>query len=370
MKTEKKHIAILCSRLDLPGGTERAICNFANLFVAKGHIVIILVVDAANTADAFYPLEKNITVRAVPLHFGITPRGNPLSRKIAFIGHISQLKNEIKQLKPDIVISTDYPYSVAAVIGGVQKLTRLVSWEPHHFYWLKKNKFWIYLFKKTYPKLHTVICLNDTEKKLFDKMGCHTTIIPGFVPGFPASRASLDSRELLTVGWFIKRKGIDLVPAIAKIVFQQYPDWKWKLVGKGEEAAALQIAIKESRLQDNILIIPPVAHEELEPMYHGASLYIMTSRSEGFPAVLIESMAHGVPCISFDCASGPSDIIRDNEDGKLVETENVEAMAQAIISLIADETKRKKMGEHAFINVQRYGAENIYNSWESAVLSL
>lgn len=369
MNSLPAHIVILCSRLNLPGGTERAICNFANLFARKGHTVSILVVDPANTKASFYPLEKNITLTAIPLHFGITRSGNMFTRKVALVRHINRLKEEIKTRNPDIVISTDYPFSIASVLGGVHKITKLVSWEPHHFYWLKRNKFWTYLFKKTYPKLHSVICLNNTEKELFEKIGCHTTVIPGFVPGFAEQKASLETKELLTVGWFIKRKGIDLVPAIAKIIFQQYPDWKWKLVGQGEEAAALQTAIEQNKLQNNLIIIPPVEHEKLETIYHGTSLYIMTSRSEGFPAVLIESMAHGVPCISFDCASGPSDIIRHNEDGKLVEPENIKAMAEAIISLIADDTGRKKMGERAFANVKRFSAESIYNLWNNELFT-
>ncbi len=358
---KKKHIVILCSRLDLPGGTERAICNFANLFSTKGHLVQVIVLD--NTANSFYPLEKKITVIAKPLHFGITKTGNMVSRKYAFYRHIGKLKSIIKKIQPDIVISTDYPFSVAAVLGGLKKFSRLVSWEPHHFYWLKKNRFWSYLFNKTYPKLDIVVCLNETEKKIFEQLGCRTIVIPGFIPDFPDEQATLNSKEMLTVGWFIERKGIDLVPLIAKLIFQKHPDWKWKLVGKGEGLTQLTKAIIENGLENNMVIVPPVGHRELEEIYSHASLYIMTSRFEGFPAVLIESMAHGVPCISFDCPTGPSDIIRHGIDGILVKKENTVAMAEAINSLIEDNNKRKTMGRLAFQNIRRFSPESVYELW-------
>jgi glycosyltransferase involved in cell wall biosynthesis len=79
--------------------------------------------------------------------------------------------------------------------------------------------------------------------------------------------------------------------------------------------------------------------------------------------VLLEAMTLGIPCISFKCPSGPSDIIKDNEDGILVELENKEAMIEAIDRLITDHNKRNEMGENAYNNIQRFSPTNIYNLW-------
>jgi len=188
-------------------------------------------------------------------------------------------------------------------------------------------------------------------------------VIPSFIPQFPFPDALLNSKELLTVGWLVKRKGIDMVPAIGEIIFKKHPDWKWTLVGEGEELVNLQKNIRERKIEGNFTILEPVSYQELEKIYRAASIYVLTSRSEAFPTVLIESMAHGVPCVAFDCSTGPSDIINDYEDGVLVENENPFKMAEAICLLIEQEQLRKKMGENAAKNIRRFSAIEVYSLW-------
>ncbi|MBK8142709.1 MAG: glycosyltransferase [Chitinophagaceae bacterium] len=90
----------------------------------------------------------------------------------------------------------------------------------------------------------------------------------------------------------------------------------------------------------------------------------MTSRNECFPMTLLEAQSAGLPCISFDCDSGPRHIIKNEENGILVEKENTLQLAAAVSSLIMDEAKRKKMGELAFNNIQEFSPGKIYQLWK------
>jgi glycosyltransferase involved in cell wall biosynthesis len=360
MSISQLHITILCSRLDLPGGIERSVVNTVNLFVEKGNKVTFLVLDSA--IESFYPVHQSVNVIQLPLTFGITNEGNIISRKIKFISDIIKLKRKIRLLNPDVIISSEYPYTVAIILAGQKKYSRIYAWEHHHYAWLKKNRFWTFLFKRAYHKLHGIICLNQTEAEHYYKIA-PSFVIPNFIDTINVQQSSGNSKQILSIGWLIHRKGIDMMLKVAKNILQKYSDWTWKLIGTGEMEEKVKNFIIIEKLEGKFILEPPI-DSNLENKYLNSSIFVLSSRSEAFPMVLLEAMAHGVPCISFNCPSGPADIITHNVDGLLVEKENTEKLADAISFLITNEEMRKKMGEKAVENVQRFSPENIYELWK------
>jgi glycosyltransferase involved in cell wall biosynthesis len=357
------HILIICSGLDTPGGIERAITNTANLFSEKGNRVTILVLDESK--QSFYPINTEIEIKQFHLHFGIAKTGNILSRKINFFNHIKNLKKIIISLAPGVIITTEYVHTIAARIA-IKKSIKIISWEHHHFNWLSRNTFWKLLYKYFYPKIDLVVCLNETEEKYYRQIGCKTFVIPNFIPILPQKTSLLESKIILTIGWLIKRKGVDLIPAIAEIVFKQHPNWKWKIIGIGEEEASLVQKIEDLNIARNFEIIEPNT-PDVEKEYLSCSVYAMPSRFECFPMVLLESLSYGVPAVAFDCPTGPGDIIKNGEDGFLVEKENINAMAGALLFFIQNEEKRKQFGKNGRQNIQRYSADAIYELWKPAI---
>ena len=354
-----QHIVILCSRLDLPGGIERAVVNTASLFVTKGHSVTLLILD--EVSNLFYPVDPLVKIIQQPLSFGITPEGNIITRKIKLLSDVLKLRKLVKQLQPDIIIATEYPFAVAAVLSGAKKQSKVVSWEHHHFYELKKNIFWNEIFNLTYPRLYAVVCLNEDEKSLFGTANTNPVVIPNFIQ--PATKADLTNKLLLTIGRLTSIKGTVLLLQTAKSVLLQHPNWQWKLIGDGDMKEQVLSFIEQENLQHRLILQAPIEHTIL-PEYQNAAIYVMTSRNECFPMTLLEAMSVGLPCISFDCETGPRHIINNYEDGLLIEKENTGKLAAAISSLISNEEERKKMGEKAFQNIQRFSPETIYRLWE------
>ncbi len=359
----RKNIIIICSRLDLPGGIERAVCNTANLFQSNGHGVTLLVLD--ETANAFYPLEQEITLLHHNINFGIGKFGNVLSRKLSFFKDIKKLKAVLNLIKPDAVISTEYPFTIATYLAVGKASVPVYAWEHHHFHHLPKSRFWNFLFKRIYPKLSSVICLNPDEARLFGSIGCRTVVIPNFTQR--GNKALLDKKNFLTIGWLSKTKGVDQIPEIAKEVFAKHPDRQWKIIGSGEERKWLLNELKKKGLDANVSVIEPSTNN-LEGDYLSASVYVSTSRFECFPMVLLEAMSHGLPCIAFDCPTGPRFIINNGSDGLLIEPGNVGAMAIALINLMKDEEKRQALGNAAYQNIGRFSPDKIFALWESHVL--
>jgi glycosyltransferase involved in cell wall biosynthesis len=361
-----KHIAILCSRLDLPGGIERTIANTSNLFTENGHKVSLVILD--DVANSFYPIDGKVQITQQKLSFGITKEGNVVSRKIKLLTDVLKLSKILKQLKADIVIATEYPFAIAAVLTGAKKHSKILSWEHHHYYELEKNNFWERSFKLSYPKLDEVVCLNEDEKKIFAQLNPNTAVIPNFIKTIskllPIAIGSKSQPLLLTIARLTPVKGISLLLETAEIVLKQNPHWKWKIIGDGEMKNEVLAFIKKENLRDRLILQPPVDHK-IENEYHQAAIYVMTSENECFPMTLLEAMSAGTPCVAVDCETGPRHIIRNNEDGLLVKERDPQKLAAAISSLIIDEQKRKKMGEKAFENIQRFSAEKIFELWEN-----
>src|SRR4051794_8237183 len=189
MNDQKPHIAILASRLDLPGGTERMVVEAANLFTSNGHKVTLLIPD--KKAASFFPLDNSVKVVHDPLDFGLTEKGNILTRKARLASHVIRLRRMIKKINPSIIISTDYVYTICARLAISKGGPKIFAWEHHHFYWLNKSSFWKWLQKLTYPGLEGVICLNKTEAQLHSAAGCKTFVIPNFIRSH--EQAALDS---------------------------------------------------------------------------------------------------------------------------------------------------------------------------------
>ncbi|HEX8315686.1 MAG TPA: glycosyltransferase, partial [Flavisolibacter sp.] len=214
------------------------------------------------------------------------------------------------------------------------------------------------------PKFRLVIVYNPDETKYYT--GCRTIVIPNFIFELPLIFSAQKKKTILTVGWLIHRKGVDLIPAIAAKFLLKYAGWNWTIIGEGELKQELLLQIHELGLQGRVIIQEPI-----KPLvaadYQGISLFVMTSRIEPFGLVLIEAMSNKVSCIAFDCESGPRHIITHKEDGWLIPPEDIDAMAEAIETLVADESQRAIMAEKALENVRRFTAENVYEQWKKVI---
>ena len=352
------HIVILCSRLDLPGGIEKAIVNTANLFIEKKQAVTLVVLDT--TKDSFYPVHPSVKIIEQPLSFGITSAGNVVTRKIKLLSDVLKLRKIMKVLRPDFIIATEYPFAAAAILTGAKKYASVVSWEHHHFYELEKNLFWNKLFRLTYPRLNAIICLNKDEQRLYATINSNPVVIPNFVE--QGTAASLVNKLILTVGRLTPVKGTDLLLQTACLVLKKHPDWQWKLIGDGEMKATVTNFINTEKLDGKLILQQPVSHTILTE-YQQSSLYVMTSRNECFPMTLLEAQSVGLPCISFDCETGPRHIITHNQNGLLAEKENPAKLADAISLLINEEDKRQQMGNNALVAIQQFSPEKVYQLW-------
>lgn len=175
---------------------------------------------------------------------------------------------------------------------------------------------------------------------------------------FPNNFSACENKKIISIGRLEKQKGFDILIDI----FIQYPEWKLNIYGEGSEKWNLERKIKQLNLEKNIILRGKTStiYDELIK----SSIYVMSSRYEGFPLVLLEAQSCGLPIVSFNCPYGPSEIINDTEDGFLCEVGEIEKFREKTLELIISEEKRKTMGKRARENVSRFSKDKIMSKWK------
>jgi glycosyltransferase involved in cell wall biosynthesis len=225
--------------------------------------------------------------------------------------------------------------------------------------------------RRRYAALDAVVVLGEGERTAFEAITKGATpvhAIPNAVPALPGERARLEAHTVLAVGRLRRVKGYDrLIRAFATVV-GDHPDWQLRICGDGRERAALQALVGELGLAAHVQLIGLVRHVEHE--LERASVFVLSSRAEGLPLALLEAMSKGVPVVSFDCPTGPREVIAHGVDGLLVPNGDEAALGRAIAALIEDDALRRRLGSAAIRKAEAFGIGGVGERWETFVSGL
>lgn len=369
-------IVYLYTALTTKGGADRIITQKANYLADVYKHDIYIITDSQNKRPFSFPISKNVKHIDLGINFDKQYKYNVLIRYFVYKFLINKYKNKLalclNKIKPQITISTlgrdmDFltefndgsrkvgeshiarPYMrnlhLMEAKGGIYKLMAQ--------YWRKKQE-------KAIKKLDAFVVLTEADADQWKEIQ-QKYIIPNPITLEPNGYSSCKGNKIISVGRLTEQKGYDLLIDTWQTIAYKYPDWIINIYGEGELHDKLQQQICNSHLEKQIILCKPVTN--ISQKYIESSFYVMSSRFEGFGLVLTEAMCCGLPCISFDCPSGPSEIIKDKEDGLLVENGNINALADSICFMIENEEKRIQMGEKAKENVMRFSAEHIMKQW-------
>ncbi|MBV6879078.1 glycosyltransferase family 4 protein [Epilithonimonas ginsengisoli] len=345
------------------GGLERVLSLKASLLAENyGYEVSILVLNDSDKAP-FYNFSSRIRF------YSIEVGGNPIGYVLSYKNGIQRVINEIK---PNIISVCDDGLKGFFIPQFVRTKAKII-YERHVSKLAETNSNqsilqkastrikWL-LMEMLGKKFDSFVVLTEGNKKEWGSLR-NIEVVPNPLSFYPEMSSHLDNKKVICVGKISFQKGQDLLLKAWKNITQQFPDWTLELYGKENRNF-----LDTSTLPENVSWYPPA--KNIKEKYLASSIYVMSSRFEGFGMVLIEAMACGVPCISFNCNYGPSDIISDGIDGFLVQKENVDELSRKIEYLIENREKRIEFGKSAKQNVKRFSPQMIVEQWNNLFKNL
>ncbi|MEO3754081.1 glycosyltransferase family 4 protein [Streptomyces sp. B6B3] len=266
----------------------------------------------------------------------------------------------LRELKDGILVTTRPALNILAALFATEGVIR-VAQEHMNLYTHRKDV--RAAIAELYPRCEAVAVLTHRDREDYEAFapGARVVRVPNAVHTLKQKMSTCSSRIAVAAGRFRGQKGFDmLIPAWAKAV-EEHPDWQLRIFGSGERRAQLRGLIDEYHMYNHIFLMGLT--DKLDDELAKASMYVLSSRFEGLPMVMIEAMSHALPVVSFDCPTGPADVLTDGKDGLLVPAEDIDGLARAMSRLMADEGLRAEMGDAALMTVQSYSPEAIRDQW-------
>lgn len=364
-------IALVISSLG-GGGAERVMATLANAWAASGTTVTLITL--ATSENDKYLLDPH--VRRVALGVtdnsvnAITAIGNNVRRILA-------LRAAIRDYRPDAVISFLDTTNALAILACTGLRIPVIVSDRVDVSACPPRGAWLWLYRLLYRRADAVVVQTRRNADAVARLtGCAVAVIPNplraaVAVGDPRAESCVElpvpgadnTRTLLAMGRLAAQKGFDLLLAAFAQVTDRHPDWQLVILGEGPERVRLAGLIAQHGLEDRARM--PGFAAVPEQALRSADLFVLSSRFEGFPNALLEAMAEGLPCISYDCPTGPRELIEHGVDGWLVPSGDVEALATALDTLMNDAALRQSLGEHAVAVRDKYGLQAILGHWNA-----
>ncbi len=283
--------------------------------------------------------------------------------------YIRLIQKTISQENPDVIIICDA--ALWLFIPWFLKTEIPLLFETHFSIFFKKEA-----YKSLYRKIRTKLIIfwrkktmNKFKYAVFETIegsrewGLNNSKVIANPLSFTPNAATLLNKRAMAVCMNPYVKGLDRLLLVWSRIIKKHSDWVLDVYGQWEANCNYQKMARTLKVSNNVNFLPPTA--DIQNSYNQASVFLMTSRTEAFGMVLIEAMASGVPCIAYDCPSGPRTIIEEGINGFLIEDGNVDLFVQKLELLIEDEDLRMQIGSTAQESVKKYQIDVIMNEWQS-----
>ena len=370
-------IVYLTPALYMAGGVERVLTLKANYFAEHFGYDITIILTDGNGKPLFYPLSNKIQVINLNIGFEELWTCSFIKKILVYLNKQRRYKKlltaELMRLRPNITISLlrrEINF-LNSIKDGSKKVGEMHINRANYRNFRTEQagivkrlfaQLWSFSLLKHLKKLDKMVVLTEKDCEAWPELN-NVVTIPNPLSLKPKSTSSLSHKRVVAIARYSYEKGIDMLLKAWSETEKQVGDWRLDIYGDGDRSSYEQI-IDELKIDRSRCELHSRTND-VENEYCNSSIFVLSSRFEGFGMVLLEAMACGLPVVSFDCPWGPRSIISDGVDGFLVENANVKELSQKLSVLMNNQSLRISMGHSAMVNVQRFGIESISEQWKS-----
>ncbi|MCF8273427.1 MAG: glycosyltransferase family 4 protein [Flavobacteriaceae bacterium] len=369
-------IAYCIGSLAKPGGTERVLASKVNYMVDKlGFEIHILIIDQKG-APLCYEFSSKIHIH--DMNTSSLQKGKIIPG-VSYLKNVFKIRklyhNKLKNIKPDIIVAVERGYHdfvipyINPTIPKIREFhfskgaVRLRANIMTPFTAKIRYKILYAILYKQFKKYDKLVLLTKGDQ-ISEDYGSNTVVIENMLEFYPENFSSLTEKKVISIGSMNDdRKGFHKQILLWKHIKTIFPNWTLNIYGDGIKFKEYKKLIEKENLQD--VVILHGRSNEIPKKLNESSIFIMTSEAEGLPMVLIEAMSAGLPCVSYDCPTGPSDIITNEKDGYLVDLNDEITFIKRLKTLMKNEDLRKSMGLQAREKAKNYLPENIMPKWQT-----
>ena len=356
MNNSMKRICFFSGDITRGGGTERVAIQIANALHLQGNYSILFLSLTEQSPEPFFPIEAGIS------RFSLGKKW--MNPGPGYLRYLPKLRRFLKEQRVDVLIDIDIVLDILSLPMKKRLGVKVISWEHFNYDFENSVLYRRLILRYSIKRSDYCVVLTKTDEKRYGQELHRTHAIGTLYNPMPQPdelpTLKLKENLLITAGHLIPAKGIDYLARIAVQVLPTHPDWKWLVLGDGEQLPVLQEAINKYGLQESLLL--PGRVPDVDTYLKRAKIFVLTSRREGLPMCVLEARAHGLPCVAF-AISGIDELLTDNENGFLIEPYDCTEMSRRLSELMETPSLWERFSQNTLQNTERFSLSHILKEW-------